>query len=114
MKNKININPELNGTNGPINKKTTFWDKWHALEDTQDKRKTMWFTLSLIVQGVFLPIPAYLIFYDHAPVFLGILSLMLYFSNLIAGMGGDRIRVTISIFVISVLTHLAMLLVYSF
>ena len=106
MKNKTNskLYPE----------KASFWEKWHALEDTQANKKTMWFTLSLIVQGVFLPIPTYLIFYDHAPVFLGILSLMLYFSNMIAGMGGDSIRVTISIFVISVLTHLTMLLVYSF
>jgi len=106
---------ELKGANKLINhKKTTFWQKWHALEDTQAERKTMWFTLSLIVQGIFLPIPVYLIFYHHAPVFLAILSLMLYFSNMIAGMGGDRIRVTISIFVISVLMHLAMVLVYSF
>jgi len=93
--------------------KATFWEKWHALEDTQAKKKTIWFTLSLIVQGIFLPIPAYLIFYDHAPVFLEILSVMLYFSNMIAGMGGDRIRITISIFAISVLTHLVMLLAYS-
>jgi hypothetical protein len=93
-------------------KKASFWEKWHALEDTQAKEKTMWFTLSLIVQGLFLPIPAYLIFYDHAPVFLSIISVMLYFSNMIAGMSGERIRVTISIFVISVLTHLTMLLVY--
>ena len=94
-------------------KRAAFWDKWHALEDTQAKKKTMWFTLSLIVQGIFLPIPAYLIFYDHASVFLAIISVMLYFSNMIAGMGGDRIRVTISIFAISVLTHLTMLLAYS-
>jgi hypothetical protein len=106
---------QLNRDNEFINpKKTSIWEKWHALEDTQANKKTMWFTLSLIVQGIFLPIPVYLIFYHHAPVFLGILSLMLYFSNMIAGMGGDRIRVTISIFALSFLTHLTMLLVYGF
>ena len=42
MKNKINKNPQLNGTNELINpKKTTFWEKWRALEDTQVRKKTM-------------------------------------------------------------------------
>jgi hypothetical protein len=113
MKNGINIKPKLAGAIEPVNPgETSLWARWHALEDTQAKRKTMWFTLSLIVQGIFLPIPAYLIFYEHAPVFLEVLSVLLYFSNMIGGMGGDSIRVTISIFVISVLTHLTMLLVY--
>src|SRR4051812_18475805 len=97
MKNKINRQQ----VNALIKPKTTFWEKWHILEDTQAKRKTMWFTLSLMIQGIFLPIPAYLIFYAHAPVFLGVVSVSLYFSNMISGMGGDSIRVTISIFVIS-------------
>jgi hypothetical protein len=39
---------------------------------------------------------------------------MLYFSNMIAGMGGARIRVTITIFLLSFLTHLTMLLVFGF
>ena len=115
MKNKTTFKARGQRINGPINPgKITFWEKWHRLEDTQTKRKTMWFTLSLIVQGIFLPVPAYLIFYHHAPVFLGILSLTLYFSNLIAGMGGESIRATLSIFVISSLTHLTMLLIYGF
>ncbi len=58
-------------------KKRTFWEKWPALEDTQTNRKTMWFTLSLIVQGIFLSIPVYMIFYDHAPVFLGMNNIVI-------------------------------------
>ena len=94
-------------------KQKSIWSKWLAFSDTQAKNQTMWFLFSLILQGVFfLPIPAALMFYYNAPIIVLAITLALYFANIIAGMGGSGIRVTLLFFAISVIVHLFMVTVF--
>ena len=89
------------------------WSQWLAFADTQAENKTFWFLFSLVLQGVFfLPIPAALMFYYNAPIIVLIITMILFFANIIAGMGGSGIRVTLTFFVISVVVNLLMLVVF--
>lgn len=89
---------------------TTLYAKWLNFTDSQKKNRTFWFLLSLISQGVlFLPIPATLIFYYNAPVYIIAITLTLFFANVISGMGGSSIRTMMSLFALSVIIHLVML-----
>jgi len=91
----------------------TTWNKLLTFADGQAKIKTQWFMISLIVQGVFfLPLPAFLSFYYGAPVYILFITLGLFFANIITGMGGSGIRIILSLFAISVLVHLFMLIIY--
>lgn len=66
-----------------------------SYSDTQAKNQTLWFFVSLILQGVFfLPIPAVLMFYYVAPIIVLVITLLLYFANIIAGMGGSGMHCT--------------------
>jgi len=77
----------------------SLWDKWIALADGQAYRKTFWFMFSLVSQGVlFLPLPAFLIYYFNAPIATLGVTLVLFFANFIAGMGGSNIRVILTLF----------------
>lgn len=91
----------------------TLLEKYNRFTDGQAKNRTAWFYISLISQGVlFLPIPALLSYYFNAPIVVLIISLSLYFANIIAGMGGSGIRTIISLFAISIVAHFIMLLVF--
>jgi hypothetical protein len=91
----------------------SLWSRWIAFTDTQAPKKTLWFLVSLVSQGVlFLPIPALLMYYFNAPIIVLGITLIMFFANFIAGMGGSNIRVTLTLFAVSILTHLAMLLVF--
>ncbi len=95
------------------NSSTTLWTKWLAFADTQSSNKTAWFLVSLMVQGVlFLPIPAVLMYYYDAPVVVLGITMILFFANIIAGMGGSGIRTVLSFFAASVLIHLVMLALF--
>ncbi|MDO3642213.1 hypothetical protein [Mucilaginibacter sp. L3T2-6] len=77
-------------------KQLTFLEKYNRFTDGQAKNRTAWFYISLVSQGVlFLPIPALLSYYFNAPIIVLIISLSLYFANIIAGMGGSGIRTII-------------------
>lgn len=92
---------------------TNLWSKWLAFADTQAPKKTMWFMVALMAQGVFfLPMPALLMYYFDAPIFTLGITMGLFFANFIAGMGGSNIRTTLSLFALSVITHLTMLLIF--
>jgi hypothetical protein len=87
--------------------------KYLAYADSQSDRKTLWFLISMIFQGIFfLPLPAVLIFYFGAPVFILIITLGLFFANLIAGMGGAGIRTIFGLFALSILVHLIMAVLF--
>lgn len=90
------------------------WNKLVAFTDSQAKVKTQWFMISLIVQGVFfLPLPAALSFYYGAPAYMLFITLGLFFANIISGMGGAGIRVTMGLLATSTLVHLLMLAIYT-
>ena len=90
------------------------WKKWLAFTDSQAERKTLWFMVSLIVQGVlFLPLPAVLIYYFNAPTLILAVTLGLFFANIITGMSGSGIRTTLNLFAVSFLAHLLMLIAFA-
>jgi hypothetical protein len=92
---------------------TTLWNKWLAIADSQAGSKTAWFLFSLVLQGVlFLPIPAVLMYYYDAPIIVLGVTMILFFANIIAGMGGSGIRTVLTFFAASVLIHVAMLAVF--
>ncbi|RZA03623.1 MAG: hypothetical protein EOP47_02185 [Sphingobacteriaceae bacterium] len=91
----------------------SIWSKLVAFTDSQAKVKTQWFMISLIVQGVFfLPLPAALSFYYGAPGYILFITLGLFFANIISGMGGAGIRVTMGLLATSIMVHLLMLAIY--
>nr|WP_067058502.1 hypothetical protein [Mucilaginibacter sp. L294] len=98
----------LTNSNSNLLTKITAW------ADRQTPNRTLWFMVSLIAQGVlFLPIPAVLLYYFHAPIAILAVTLGLFFSNIIAGMGGAGIRVMLGFFAFSILTHLLMIIVFT-
>ncbi len=96
------------------NSNSTLLTKIIAWADGQAPNRTLWFMVSLIAQGVlFLPIPAVLLYYFHAPLAVLAVTLGLFFSNIIAGMGGAGIRVMLGFFAVSILAHLLMILIFT-
>lgn len=86
---------------------------WLARLDKQQDSKTLWYIVSMIAQGVlFLPVPAVLIYYFNAPLFLLPITLILFFGNIIGGMSGAGIRFLVLLFLTSVLVHITMLSIY--
>jgi len=99
--------------NTAVGNRQSLWTKFNAFAAGEAKHRTLWFMVSMIVQGVFfLPIPAILIYYFGAPVLCVILTMGFFFTNVILGMGGSSIRTMIAFFVLSIVTHLLMLAVY--
>jgi len=90
------------------------WINLLAIVDSQSDYKTIWFLFSLIFQGVlFLPIPAVLMYYYHAPIIVLPITFGLYLSNIIVGMGGSGIRMVIGFLLFSALVNLGMLVLFT-
>jgi hypothetical protein len=110
---ELTIHPQTqwNPKQGAISFNT--WNKCLAVIDNQVSNITMWYIVSMIAQGIlFLPVPAALIFYFNAPLFILPITLVLFFGNIIAGMGGAGIRVILALFISSVIIHLSLLAFY--
>jgi hypothetical protein len=109
---KINAPTQWSNNLATQNHEST-WKKFKAFADSQTKRRTIWFLVSLMVQGVLiLPVPALLMYYYNAPIIVLVITMGLFFANVIAGMGGSSIRAMISLFGLSVLVHLLMLAIF--
>lgn len=113
METAINTNISWKTPTATTSINNNIWVKWLAWADSQAASKTLWYMVSLIAQGVlFLPLPAALIYFYNAPVMILAITLILYFANIIAGMGGSNIRTTLTLFAVSVIIHLSMLAVF--
>jgi hypothetical protein len=96
-------------------KSDNIYNRILAFTDGQAKNRTLWYLVSLIVQGIlFLPIPAALMYYFNAPIVVLGITMVLFFSNIIAGMGGLGIRSLMFLFGLSIIAHLVMLAVFIF
>ncbi len=92
----------------------SIWSKLIDFADRQSDKKTGWFLFSLLCQGVlFLPVPAVLMYYFSAPIYVLAVTMILFFSNIIAGMGGANIRVLLTLFGASLLAHLLMIAIFT-
>jgi hypothetical protein len=98
-----------------IENNASAWNKFIDFADGQSKNRTAWFLLSLLFQGVLLlPVPAALMYYYNAPIYLLAITMIFFFANIIAGMGGSSIRVLITLFGVSILVHLLMIAAFIF
>jgi len=90
-------------------------NKWVAFTDGQAKNRALWYMASLVFQGVLcLPIPAALVFYFNAsPICTGI-TVLLFFSTMVAGMCGSGIRTIIFFILLSLMVNLCLLAYYVF
>ena len=87
------------------------WSKLAAFADTQKPNRTLWFFLNLTVHGVFiLPLPVVLIYYFGAPVMILGITMILFFVNIVANMGGSGTRTTLGLFAASIAIHALMVL----
>jgi hypothetical protein len=91
---------------------TNIFNKWAAFTQSQSENKTFWFLLSLVFQGVFfLPLPALLIYYFNAPTLIVVVTLTLFFANIIAGMGGASIQTLLKLFAASIVIQILMAII---
>ncbi|WP_295792969.1 hypothetical protein [Mucilaginibacter sp.] len=91
---------------------TNIFNKWAAFTQSQSENKTFWFLLSLVFQGVFfLPLPALLIYYFNAPTLIVVVTLTLFFANIIAGMGGAGIKALLKLFAASIVIQVLMAII---
>jgi hypothetical protein len=90
---KTNLPATLTSAVHVSNTNISLLDKFNAFADSQHERKTMWYFLALVVQGVFfLPLPAFLMYYYNAPIIVLLITLTCFFTSIIACMGGAGIR----------------------
>ena len=109
IKNPINPSDEKL----PARSSQTVHEKYLAFVRREDKDKTVWFILAMVLQGtLILPVPAILLFYYNAPIYVLVITLLTYFPNLITAMTGSGLRVTLAIFIGSLLINWGMLLYY--
>lgn len=95
------------------NQKVSLWNKLVSFAANQKRNYTLWFFLTLVVHGVLiLPVPAVLIYYFHAPDAVLAITMMCFFINIVANMGGAGIKTTIGFFAGSLLIHLTLILIY--
>lgn len=84
-------------------------DKFNAFADSQHERKTMWYFLALVLQGIFfLPLPAFLMYYYNAPIIVLLITLTCFFTSIIACMGGAGIRSVLLLSAASILIQVLM------
>ena len=97
----------------PKGSSPTVHEKYLAFVRRENKDKTVWFVLAMVLQGtLILPVPAILLFYYNAPIYVLVITLLTYFPNLITAMTGSSLRVTLAIFICSALINWGMLLWY--
>lgn len=90
----------------------SLWQRYTAYADGQAANRTLWFFITLLVHGVLiLALPAVLVYYYNASVAVVAVTLICFFANLIANMGGAGIRVTLGFFFASILINTLMALV---
>jgi hypothetical protein len=84
-------------------------EKFNAFADSQHERKTMWYFLALVVQGIFfLPLPAFLMYYYDASIIVLLVTLACFFTSIIACMGGAGIRAVLLLSAASILIQVIM------
>ena len=90
---------------------TSLWNKFAAFADSQKPNRTLWFFINLVVHGVFmLPLPVVLIYYFGAPTAILGITMILFFVNIVACMGGSSMRSILVLFATSIAVNLLMVL----
>lgn len=94
-----------------VKQASNFWTKYLAYADGQSSNRTLWFFISLSIHAtIFLPLPILLIGYFNAPVAILGVTMVSFFANFVANMGGSGIRTTLTCFIASIIIHLSMVI----
>lgn len=89
----------------------SIWSKYLAFLDRQRSNRTLWFLLSLSIHAtLILPLPLLLIGYFNAPIAFLAITMLCFFTNFVANMGGASLRTTFTCFMASIIVHLGMVL----
>jgi hypothetical protein len=97
-------------------KQNIFSKSFHAYlryADGQAKNHLLWFFMALMIHGVFfLASPAILIWFFGAPLAVLAVTILNFFANLIANMGGAGIRTTITFFYLGLIVNILLILCF--
>ncbi|RZK33520.1 MAG: hypothetical protein EOO90_32165 [Pedobacter sp.] len=86
------------------------WEKYLTFVDGQSANRTLWFLISLGIHATFfLPLPLVLIGFFNAPIAFLVITMLCFFANFVANMGGSGIRTTFTCFMASIVIHLGMI-----
>lgn len=112
----LKLNPAINlSEEETIKESISVRKKFAAFAASQADKRTAWFLVSILGQGVlFLPIPAALMYYYNASIAVLAITMVLFFANIIAGMGGSKIGTLIFLLALSIVVHLGMIAVCVF
>jgi hypothetical protein len=87
--------------------------RFNKFSEAQSSKRLGLFMVSLLAQSVLLlPVPAVLMYYYDAPVSVLAISVLLFFVNLVAGMGGSKTSVLIFLIGLSAIVNLGLILWY--
>lgn len=99
-----NVNAET------IEKPYAGYGQFKAFVEGQKDKRLGWFMIGLLAQAVLiLPIPAALIYYYDASVYVLIVTMVLFFANIIAGMGGSKVSVLMLLVALNIIVHTVMI-----
>jgi len=114
--NTVEINPTINLVEEASAKKSyAVYKRFTDFTERQAGNRAAWFMASLLWQGVLcLPVPAFLIYYYNAPVWVVGITVFLFFTNLVAGMADSKVGTVIGLLAVGTLLHLAMILAFVF
>jgi hypothetical protein len=88
-------------------------ERFEVFAESQKDKRLGWFMISLLAQAViFVPVPAALMYYCDASILVLATTMVLFFANIIAGMGGSKIGVLMALIAITTIVHIAMILAY--
>lgn len=108
LNHEISLNEEV-----VVEKSGSFYKKAVAAIDAMEARRAGWFMGALLAQGVlFLPIPAVLMYYYNAPVWVLAVTILLFFSSFVAGMCGSKLKVLIALLAAGLVINLVMILAF--
>lgn len=112
--NTIELNPAIELTTEETHEgRVSLYQRYTAFAESQTSKRTAWFLVSILGQGVlFLPVPAALLYYYNASIAVLAITLVLFFANIIAGMGGSKIGSLIFLLALSIVVHVAMIIFY--
>ena len=86
--------------------KKSIKDKYLAYCDAQMKQRVVWYLIPLIsLSTVVMPIGIFAMSYFSAYIFFVGLSVLLFFANIIVNIAEQHTRITISVYILTILFH---------
>jgi len=96
-----------------VEKPFSILKRFEEFAESQKDKRLAWFMISLLAQSVLvLPVPAALMYYFNAPIWVLAITVSLFFANIVAGMSGSKISVLMALIAITTVVHIAMIMTF--